>query len=64
LLLSIHITGILQYQYFLHTIYLPLAPDQCNNLQCTDSVIDSIAFSLDGKILAAGNRDTTVTLFP
>ncbi|MEY3333490.1 MAG: hypothetical protein RLZZ176_1790, partial [Cyanobacteriota bacterium] len=29
-----------------------------------DSVIYSIAFSPDGKILAAGSKDTTITLFP
>ncbi|MFN6154632.1 MAG: hypothetical protein ACK4YK_08755 [Dolichospermum sp.] len=33
-------------------------------VKCTDSVIYSIAFSPDGKILAAGSGDTTITMFP
>jgi WD40 repeat protein len=38
--------------------------EEISSVKCNDSVIYSIAFSPDGKMLAAGNGDTTIALFP
>ncbi|MFM9158778.1 MAG: hypothetical protein ACKOPK_12930 [Dolichospermum sp.] len=35
-----------------------------SSIKYHDSVINSIAFSPDGKVLAAGSEDRTIALFP